>query len=194
MKKVLAFLLTVMLVATASVCVAFAAPSVEAQGIISGITAIDADDNEAAVTVEKIDSKVNKNFYDTLQGLKDETKDKSLKVVGHFDVEVEGEPEYPLTITLDVLGISKSSNVYVLVQNGKDVIAITPTVKDGKLVFEVEEEIEKFAIVTDGKTANKVEKDNDVLAPQTSDATIYVLLAAIVAMGVMVISYKKVKA
>ncbi len=194
MKKVLAFLLTVVLVATAGICVAFAAPSAEAQGVISGITAIDADKNEADVSVEKIDGKVNKYFYKTLQGLKDEAKDKSLKVVGHYDVEVEGEPEYPLTITLDVLGISKSSKVFILLQNGKDVVSVTPEVKNGKVVFELEEEVEKLAIVTDGKTATKVEKENDVLSPQTGDMTAYVILAVFAALVGLVVVPKKLKA
>ncbi len=193
MKKLLAFLLTVVLVTTASVCVAFATPSAEAQGIISGISAIDADKSNASLSVEKIDGKVNKYFYETLADLKDEKNDKTFKVVGHYDLAVEGEPEYPLTVTLDVLGISESSKVYVLVQKGEDVVTITPKVLDGKVVFELEEEIEKLAVVTDGKTATKVEKENDVLSPQTRDITLYVALIALVAMVALVIVPKKVK-
>lgn len=194
MKKVLAFLLTVVLVATAGICVAFAAPSAEAQGVISGIEAVDAEQKKADVRVEKIDGKVNKYFYNTLNGLKDETDDKSLKVVGHYELEVEGEPEYPLTITLDVLGISKSSKVFVLLQKGKDVVSVTPEISKGKLVFELEEEVDKIAIVTDGKTATKVEKENNVLSPQTGDMTGYVVLAAIIALAALVIVPKKLKA
>ena len=193
MKKVLAFLLTVVLVVSASVCVAFAASSPEAQGVISGVTAIDANNQEAKVGFEKIDGKVNKNFYDTLQGLKDEVKDSTLKVVGHFEVEVDGKPEYPLTVTLDVLGISKSSKVFVMLQKGKETVVVEPTVKNGKVIFELDEEYDKMALVTDGKTATKVEKENDVLSPQTFDATIYVMMIAVMAMAVMFVT-KKVKA
>lgn len=193
MKKVLAFLLTVVLVVSASVCVAFAASSPEAQGVISGVTAIDANNQEAKVSFEKIDGKVNKNFYETLQGLKDEEKDSTLKVVGHFEVEVEGKPEYPLTVTLDVLGISKSSKVFVMLQKGKETVAVEPTVKNGKVIFELDEEYDKMALVTDGKTATKVEKENDVLSPQTFDATIYVMMIAVMAMAVIFVT-KKVKA
>ncbi|MBE6776857.1 MAG: hypothetical protein E7542_01925 [Ruminococcaceae bacterium] len=193
MKKVLAFLLTVVLVVSASVCVAFAASSPEAQGVISGVTATDANDKEALIKFEKIDGKVNKNFYNTLQGLKDEEKDSTLKVVGHFEVEVDGKPEYPLTVTLDVLGISKSSKVFVMLQKGKETVAVEPTVKDGKVVFELDEKYDKMALVTDGKTATKVEKENDVLSPQTFDATIYVMMIAVMAMAVIFVT-KKVKA
>lgn len=193
MKKVLAFLLTVVLVVSASVCVAFAASSPEAQGVISGITAIDANNQETKVSFEKIDGKVNKNFYNTLQGLKDEEKDSTLKVVGHFEVEVDGKPEYPLTVTLDVLGISKSSKVFVMLQKGKETVVVEPTVKNGKVIFEIDEEYDKMALVTDGKTATKVEKENDVLSPQTFDATIYVMMIAVMAMAVIFVT-KKVKA
>ena len=175
MKKVLAFLLTVVLVVSASVCVAFAASSPEAQGVISGVTAIDTNNQEAKVSFEKIDGKVNKNFYNTLQGLKDEEK------------------EYPLTVTLDVLGISKSSKVFVMLQKGKETVAVEPTVKNGKVVFELDEKYDKMALVTDGKTATKVEKENDVLSPQTFDATIYVMMIAVMAMAVIFVT-KKVKA
>ena len=193
MKKVLAFLLTVVLVVSASVCVAFAASSPEAEGIISGTTATDANDKDVSINFEKIDGKVNKNFYNTLQGLKDEAKDSTLKVVGHFEVEVDGEPEYPLTVTLDVLGISKSSKVFVMLQKGKETVVVEPTVKNGKVIFEIDEEYDKIALVTDGKTATKVEKENDVLSPQTFDATIYVMMIAVMAMAVMFVA-KKVKA
>ncbi len=193
MKKVLAFLLTAVLIVSASVCVAFAASSPEAQGVISGVTATDANDKEASIKFEKIDGKVNKNFYNTLQGLKDEEKDSTLKVVGHFEVEVEGKPEYPLTVTLDVLGISKSSKVFVMLQKGKETVVVEPTVKNGKVIFEFDEEYDKMALVTDGKTATKVEKENDVLSPQTFDATIYVMMIAVMAMAAMFVT-KKVKA
>ncbi len=193
MKKVLAFLLVAVLVVSASVCVAFAASSPEAQGVISGVTATDANDKEATVDFEKIDGKVNKSFYDTLQGLKDEEKDSSLKVVGHFEVEVDGEPEYPLSVTLDVLGISKASKVFVMLQKGKETVVVEPTVKDGKVTFELDADYEKMALVTDGKTATNVEKENNVLSPQTSDATIYVVMIAVMAMAALFVT-KKVKA
>ncbi len=194
MKKILAFLLTVVLVMSASVCVAFAAPSAEAQGVISGIAATDSNEKEVAVEVEKIDGKVNKHFYNTLTGLKSETKNKTLKVVGHYTVNVDGNPEYPLSIVLDVLGISASSKVFVLLQKGKEVVSVTPTVKDGKVSFELEEEVDNLALVVDGKTATKVEKENDVLSPQTSDITTYAVVMMLMALVAVAFVTKKVKA
>lgn len=193
MKKVLAFLLTAVLVISASVCVAFAAPSAEAQGVISAVSAVDANEQAAVFRVRKIDGKVNSNFYNTLTGLKDETKNDTLKIVGHYTVEVEGESKYPLNVTFDVLGISASSDVYVLLQNGSEVVAVTPTVKDGKVTFKLEKAVEKIAIVVDGKTATTVEKENNVLSPQTSDNMVYVVMVLTVAVALLFVS-KKIKA
>ncbi len=194
MKKVLAFLLTAVLIISSSMCVAFAALSPEAQGVISGIAATDANDEEVTVTVEKIDSKVNKYFYNTLTGLKSETKNKTLKVVGHYNVAVEGNPEYPLNVVLNVLGISASSDVYVLLQKGSEVVAVTPTVKNGKVSFELEEEVDKIALVVDGDTADKVEKENNVKSPKTSDSTLYIVMVMFASLVACVFVSKKVKA
>lgn len=193
MKKVLAFLLTAVLVISASVCVAFAAPSAEAQGVVSAVSAVDANEQAAAFNLRKIDGKVNSNFYNTLKGLKDETKNDTLKIVGHYTVDVEGEPKYPLSVTFNVLGISASSEVYVLLQNGSEVVSVTPTVKDGKITFKLENAVEKVAIVVDGKTATAVEKENNVLSPQTNDNMIYVVMMLVSSVALFFVS-KKVKA
>ena len=194
MKKVLAFLLTAVLVVSASVCVAFAAPSAEAQGIISGIVALDAEKEEVSIKVEKIDAKVEKDFSDVLNTLKKDENDTSLKVVGQYDLEVDGNPEYPLTVTVDVLGISNSSSVYVMVEQNGVIVTVTPEVKDGKIVFQLKDKADKIAIVTDGKTATNVEKENGVLSPQTNDVSVYVAIAAIIALAALVLVPKKVKA
>ena len=147
----------------------------------------------ATFKVRKIDGKVNSSFYNTLKGLKDETKNDTLKIVGHYTAEVEGNPKYPLSVTFNVLGISASSEVYVLLQNGKEVVSITPTVKDGKITFKLEEAVEKIAIAVDGKTATAVEKENNVLSPQTKDSMIYVVMMLTGAVALLFVS-KKVKA
>lgn len=193
MKKVLAFLLTAVLVVSASVCVAFAAPSVEVEGVISGVTVTDKNDKAVEVEVEKIDGKVNNNLYSSLTGLKNETKKTTLKIVGQYNIDVQGKPKYPLSVVLDVLGISSSSDAYILLQKGKEVIVVTPTIKNGKVMFELTEKIDKLALVVDGKTANKVEKENGVLSPQTSDSLGYVVMVLVAAVAMFFVS-KKVKA
>ena len=192
MKKVLAILLMVVLVAAMGIT-AYAAPSAEAQGVISGVTAVDGDDNEVNFAVEKIDGKVSKDFQDTVADLKTEKGDKSLKVVGHYNVEVDEDANYPLSVSVNVLGVSKNSSVYILAQKGDEVVVITPEVKGNKLVFDVEEEYDSIAVVTDGKTATKVEKENDVLSPQTGDVTVFVAIAAFMSLVAIAFLPKKVK-
>jgi hypothetical protein len=192
MKKVLALILMVVLFAAMGVTV-FATPSSEAQGIVSGIIVIDGDDAEVSFVVNKIDGKVNKHFQESLTELKIKEDEKSLKVVGHYDIELDDDAQYPLTVTLNVLGVSDNSSVYILAQNGDEVVVITPEIKDGKLVFPVDEKFEKFAVVTDGKTANKVEEENDVISPQTADMSIYVTIVAFISLVAIAVFPKKIK-
>lgn len=192
MKKILALLLIAVLVVAMGVT-AFAAPSAEANGVISGMLIVDDEDQDVNFTINKIDGKVKKPFSESLGGLKSEKGDKTLKVVGQYNVEMDGEPKYPLTISLSVLGVSKNSSVYVLAKSGDGVVVITPEVKGNKLTFTVEEEFEDFAIVTDGKTATKVEKENGVVSPQTGDATVYAVIAMFVSLLAIAFLPKKVK-
>ena len=192
MKKVLALTLMVVLFAAIGVTV-FATPSSEAQGIVSGIIVIDGDDAEVSFVVNKIDGKVNKHFQESLTELKNKEDEKSLKVVGHYDIELDDDAQYPLTVTLNVLGISDNSSVYILAQNGDEVVVITPEIKDGKLVFPVDEKFEKFAVVTDGQTATKVEEENDVISPQTADMSIYVTIVAFISLVAIAVFPKKIK-
>ncbi len=194
MKKIAVFLLTMVLVLSLGLSVVSAAPSPEAQGVVSGIAATDADEKEADVSLKVINGKVDKSFQNTLKGIKDETSDKTLKIVGHYELEVNGTPKYPISVSLNVLGISASSKAYVLVQKGSEVVSITPTVKDGKISFTLEEKVDKIAIVTDGKTATQVEKENNVKSPETADTTPYVVLIALIAVLALIVTSKKVKA
>ncbi len=193
MKKILAILLTVVLVAALSVTAVFAAPSAEAQGVISGVTVTDANGKEVELNVEKIDGNVNKYFYNKLVDLRKESGDKSLKVVGHYDLAIKGNPEYELSLVLNVLGISDASNVYVLLQKGNEVVAVTPDISDNELSLVLDKKYEKLAIVTDGKTAGQVEKENDVLSPQTADVTPYVAVIALISLVAIAVLPKKIK-
>ena len=192
MKKLLAILLMVVLVAAMGVT-AYAAPSAEAQGVVSGATAVDKDGNTVDFVLEKIDGKVDKDFQKTLTDLKTEKDDDSLKVVGQYKVIVKDNAKYPLSVSLNVLGISKNSSVHILAKKGKEVIVITPDVDGNKLSFELDKNFNKIAIVTDGKTADKVEKENGVLSPQTGDATVFVAIAAFISLLGIAFLPKKIK-
>lgn len=194
MKKLLVSLLAVILVlamATVSVCAATASP--EVNGVVSGSEAKDSQGNEFDIDLEKIDGKVIKEFADGLKTLKEESGEDNLKIVAQYNVLIKGTPVYPVTITLDVLGISASSKVYVLVQEGSAVKAIETVVMNGKISFTIDKTIQKIAIVVDKQTATNVEKENNVLSPQTSDSSLVVFIG-IFAAAMAGFAIKKVRA
>lgn len=195
MKKILAVLLTLVLVfAIGTMAVSAATASPEVNGIISGTEIKDADSKDVAVDFEKIDGKVTTEFQNELKDLKKESGDNNVKVVAQYEVKVEGTPKYPLTVTLDVLGVSASSKVYVMVQEGSNVKTIETTVVNGKITFTIDNAIQKIAIVTDKATATNVEKENNVLSPQTGDASLLVVVMGVLAVVAAGFVFKKVKA
>ncbi len=231
MKKLFACLLVLILAFSMSFVTASAAASPEANGIVSGITVTDADGEEASIELIKIDGKVKDYFQTGLKELKKEAGDNSLKVVAQYKVKVIGNPKFNLDVVLDVLGMSSSSKVYLMIKKGNvqttaadntakvvtlsnvydietknlvntedGVTSIKPDVEDGKIAFSIEKGIQTLAIVTDSKTASNVEKENDVLSPQTFDATTekfdatpYVAAVAFVSILAIAILPKKIK-
>ena len=194
MKKLLVSLLAVILVlvmATVSVCAATASP--EVNGVVSGSEAKDSQGNEFDINLKKIDGKVIKEFADGLKTLKEESGEDNLKIVAQYDVLIEGTPVYPVTISLDVLGISASSKVYVLVQEGSAVKAIETVVMNGRISFTIDKTIQKIALVVDKQTATNVEKENNVLSPQTADSSLVVFIG-IFAAALAGFAIKKVRA
>lgn len=195
MKKILAVLLTMVLVlAMGTMAVSAADASPEVNGIISGTEIKDADSKDVEIDFEKIDGKVTTDFQEGLKDLKKESGDNNLKVVAQYDVKTEGTPKYPVSVTLDVLGVSDSSKVYVMVQEGSNVKAIETTVVNGKITFKVENAISKIAIVVDKATAANVEKENNVLSPQTGDFSVMVAVMGVLAAVAAGFVFKKVKA
>ncbi len=227
MKKLFACLLVLILTFSMSFMTASAAPSPEANGIISGIEATDANGDEAYVELIKIDGKVKDYFQNGLKDLKKEIGDNTLKVVAQYKVKVVGDPVYDLDVILNVLGISKSSKVYLMVKEGaventsstseakvinlsnvydlkatnlaksaNGVVSFAVDAESGKISFTLEEGVQSLAIVTDGKTAANVEKENDILSPQTSenfDVTPYVAVIALISVLAIAILPKKIK-
>ena len=195
MKKILVSLLAVVLafgMTAVSVCAATASP--EVNGVVSGTDVKDSQDNKFDIDLKKIDGKVTKGFADGLKTLKEESGEDNLKIVAQYDVSIKGTPVYPITITLDVLGISTLSKVYVLVQEGSNIKAIETTVTDGKISFTVDSAIQKIAIVVDKQTAANVEKENNVLSPQTSDVSLFVAVMGVLVAVMAGFAFKKVKA
>lgn len=195
MKKLSAFLLAVILLFGTVGVTAFAATkSPETNGVISGSDAQDKNDNKVSITFEEIDGKVVKEFQNGLDTLKEESGENNLQVVAQYDVNIEGTPQYPVTVSLDVLGVSTTSKVYVLVKEGGNIKAIETTVSDSKVTFSIDSKITRIAIVVDKQTATNVEKENNVLSPKTSDVSLAVAFMGVLAAMAAVVVYKKVKA
>lgn len=193
MKKLLVLVLTVVLAFGAAAISVSAAKSPEANGVVSGVQAQDSNGKDFSIKLKKIDGKVIKVFADALELLKKESGEDNLKIVAQYDVNIIGTPKYPLTITLDVLGISASSKVYILVQEGSVIKALEATVSDGKITFTIDSAIQKLAIVVDKKTAANVEKENNVLSPQTADRSLVVFIG-VFAIALAGFAFKKIKA
>ncbi len=200
MKKLLAIVLTLIIALSLGVTVVSAASSPEAEGVVSSIKAEDVNGQNISINVDKIDGKVSSTLQNGLAGVKKESGNKGLKIVDHFEVAIEGEPSFPITVSLSVFGIKRNSTVYILAEDGDSapdknkVTTIKTTVEDGKIIFKLEKNIKKFAIVTDAETAQVVEKENNVKSPQTADNVNFVALAMMVAVGGIVFVSKKVKA
>ncbi len=197
MKKVLACLLVVVLAFCMTVIsVSAATPSPETNGIVSGIKVTDKNDQTVSFKLNKIDGKVTQEFQTELKELKKETNDDTLKVVAQYDATVADNAEFPVSVTLDVLGVSASSKVYVMVKerNNGALKVFETTLQKGKITFTLDAPIESLAITTDKATAAQVEKENNVLSPQTSDASTFVIIAGVLSVLALGFVFKKVKA
>lgn len=195
MKKTLAILLTIILVlAMGTMAVSAASASPEVNGVISGAEIKDKQEKDVDMDFEKIDGKVTTEFQDNLKELKKESGVDNLKVVAQYNVKAQGNPEYPVKVTLDVLGVSADSKVYVMVQEDNNVKTIETKVVNGKITFSIEKAIQKFAIVVDKATAQNVEKENNVLSPQTGDFSMAVVVMGVIALMAVAFGFKKVKA
>lgn len=195
MKKTLAILLTIILVlAMGTMAVSAASASPEVNGVISGAEIKDKQEKDVDMDFEKIDGKVTTEFQDNVKELKKESGVDNLKVVAQYNVKAQGNPEYPVKVTLDVLGVSADSKVYVMVQEDNNVKTIETKVVNGKITFSIEKAIQKFAIVVDKATAQNVEKENNVLSPQTGDFSMAVVVMGVIALMAVAFGFKKVKA
>ncbi len=184
MKKLLACLLVVVLAFSMTLLsVSAAIDSPQASGIVSNVQAIDKNDEVVSFELEKVDGKVKPDFQTELKELKEEKKDDSLKVVAQYDAKIVGEPEFPVVVTLNVLGVSASSKVYVMVKeknvsltsekdqapkvitlsNVYNLKATTLAANDGIKVFET--------TVENGKITFTLEKEIESLAIVVDKAT-----------------------
>ena len=120
MKKLSAILLTLILILALGTMAVSAekADSPEVKGVVSSIEVKDKKGEKVSLEILPIDGKVTTNFQSALKDLKKEANDNTLKVVGQYDVKTLGNPEFPVNVTLGVLGISNNSKAYIMIEEG----------------------------------------------------------------------------
>ena len=181
MKKIVSLLVAVLLIAGCA-CISAVAASPEKNDVVESISAVDNNGSNVSVTLvksEKVDKKLQPTANDEV-------------MVSQYDFEIEGNPEYPLTITMKVAGVKKNSKVYLLAsdEDGNVEKIEVKITDDGLVEFTIDKNYANLAIITDKQTAKAIgvsDKTGDSVTP----AVMTVLLIAVCALAV---SVKKVKA
>ena len=182
MKKIISLLVALILVVGCSAFAVSAAPSPEVDDIVSIVEAKDKDGNKVEIVLTKSD-KVDDDLKPT------ETDE---AVMGQYDVEIKGTPEYPVTVKAKVAGVKTTSEVYVLVKNADGTVdkIIATVTGEGEIEFKLDSACKILSVVADKKTATDV-GTSDKTGDATSSVAMTVLLFSVVGMAV---SVKKIKA
>lgn len=183
MKKVLAFLLTAALLVTAVATTAFAASSPEKPtGIMSSVSATDPQGKPVRIWLETI--KPTKEFDAALAEL-NKTADPKLRIVDYKKLVVEGDVEYPITVTVKVPGVKPGSKGYII-YNGK---AIPVTVENDAIVFPMSG-VGNLALVF----PKDVEIPGGINSPQSGDVVTPIVIAVLVlSLAAAFVAVKKIK-
>ena len=185
MKKIICLLAAVVLVIS---CVAMNVaavpePSPETDGVISGFTAIDKNGDGVSINISRT-KQPNTNLNPTGN---DEVS------LGQYDIEIIGNPKYPVTIRTKVAGVKKGSSTVRVMAQGTDgnVVNIDATItEDGEISFVLEKEYSKLSIITDKATATKTGVSDKTGDNLTDVFAVVLVLSAVCA----VVAYNKVKA
>lgn len=195
MKKLLAFVLVVVLAFSA--VTANAAPSPEKlEGVISSATA--KDKNGASVKLVLNASTADRAVYNTaLEELKT-ANGADLKIVDHKVITLDGasSPAFPLTVELNIPGVKASSKGFVLFKNSQgNVEKLNAVMGDGKVTVTINE-LGEFVLVTDSQTVTDINSDGGEAnkSPQTSDnVTPIAVLLLVASAAVAIVSVKKIR-
>ncbi len=177
MKKVFAFLLTVVMVVTATAMVVSARPSPERKGIIAAsATAIDIDGSSYSIDVVEPVNATPATFESAVKDLIKKTKNKNLKIVDIAEAVLSGagNPTFPATLSFKVSGISSSNNNYILFKKADGtIVTIKPTLKGDTMTAEFPE-LGEFVLVSD----KKVETSHKT-GTQTASVAALLLISAL---------------
>ena len=107
MKKIISILAVFILVLGCAVMPVSAEISPEIDDVISQIEGTDANGEKVDIDFIRLD--------EIDEDLKPSSKED--KIIAQYEVKIEGNPEYPITVTLKVDGVKKGSKVYILAIN-----------------------------------------------------------------------------
>ena len=199
MKKILAFVFTVALAVTAFATTALAADDSpqKLEGVITAVTAVDADGNKVDIELAEPSGSVS-DFDSALAELK-QTTGNDLKIIDFKAIRARaGVPmNFPIDVEFKIPGIKASSKGYILFKDKSgDIEKLDAVMGDGTVKVTVKEEGE-FVFVADSGTVTDIGSagSGDVTSPVTEDNTLPVMSVMIIAAGAVgIFAVKKIKA
>lgn len=199
MKKILAFVFTVALAVTAFATTALAADDSpqKLEGVITAVTAVDADGNKVDIELAEPSGSVS-DFDSALAELK-QTTGNDLKIIDFKAIRARaGVPmNFPIDVEFKIPGIKASSKGYILFKDKSgDIEKLDAVMGDGTVKVTVKEEGE-FVFVADSGTVTDIGSagSGDVTSPVTGDNTLPVMSVMIIAAGAVgIFAAKKIKA
>ena len=199
MKKILAFVFTVALAVTAFATTALAADDSpqKLEGVITAVTAVDADGNRVDIELAEPSGSVS-DFDSALAELK-QTTGNDLKIIDFKAIRARaGVPmNFPIDVEFKIPGIKASSKGYILFKDKSgDIEKLDAVMGDGTVKVTVKEEGE-FVFVADSGTVTDIGSagSGDVTSPVTGDNTLPVMSVMIIAAGAVgIFAVKKIKA
>lgn len=199
MKKILAFVFTVALAVTAFATTALAADDSpqKLEGVITAVTAVDADGNKVDIELAEPSGSVS-DFDSALAELK-QTTGNDLKIIDFKAIRARaGVPmNFPIDLEFKIPGIKASSKGYILFKDKSgDIEKLDAVMGDGTVKVTVKEEGE-FVFVADSGTVTDIGSagSGDVTSPVTGDNTLPVMSVMIIAAGAVgIFAAKKIKA
>ena len=160
MKKIISVGLVLLMAISFMALPVSATESPEVDDVISNVVVVDKNNNKADVNLNRTDVKDD--------DLKPQGNDE--KVIGYYNVSYKGTPKFPLTFTLKVAGIKKTSRVYVLAKDNDGNVKRIEAVVLGneKIKFTFDKAYEVLSVITDKKTSTQVgtsDKTGDFATP-----------------------------
>ncbi len=178
MKKVISLMLGFMLIiGCAALPVAAVKVSPEIDDIISEVISTDSDGEDAGITLERYTG-------DVPEGLLPETDDQRL--IGVYSVIIDGTPKYPVIMDVELYGIKKGTDMYVLAMDEDGNVTKIPVevIADGKIKFTFDKDYTMISLIADKEAVTEIgvsDKTADLVTPVVFGMLIASLAALVIA-------------